>query len=335
MILVTGGTGLVGSHLLLQLLKDNKRIRALCRESSNLNQVKKVFGYYDKDADTLFSKIDWVIGDITMLPTLQNAFTNVTMVYHCAAYISFDPAAYKMLKKVNTVGTANIVNLCIANKVQKLCYTSSIAAIGHGPTDSIVTENNDWTTNDVNVYALTKYAAEMEVWRGAREGLSVAIVNPGVILGPGFWNKGSGKLFTTASKGTAFYPPGGTGFVDVQDVAKAMQALSHAKIDDQRYIMVAENCSYGLILAKISDQLGKKPPSKELKLWQLQIARVLDLIANRILGKKRLITKDSIKALAERQFYDNSKIKKDLNFTFTAVDTSIERYCKLFLQDHE
>ena len=206
MILVTGGTGLVGAHLLLQLVKNHDSVRAIHREGSNLQNVEKVFSYYEEDATKLFQTIDWVCADINDIPALEEAFTDVEYVYHAAAMISFDPGDFEQLMKINVEGTANIINLAVANSIKKLCNVSTIGTIGKSLNGKPADEKSEWSDENINVYAKSKYAAEMEVWRGSQEGLSVVMVNPGVILGPGFWNTGTGALFKTAHKGYRFYP---------------------------------------------------------------------------------------------------------------------------------
>ena len=166
---------------------------------------------------------------------------DIDYVYHCAALISFDTKDYYKLRKINIEGTANIVNLCITHKVKKLCYVSSIAALGNTLDQSIITEETHWNTEaDNSVYAISKYGAEIEVWRGAQEGLNSVIVNPGVILGPGFWHSGSGVLFKKVYKGLSHYVTGTTGYVDVIDVVEIMTQLIHSDINNQRYIIVSE-----------------------------------------------------------------------------------------------
>ena len=193
---------MVGTHLLLHLLQNNTNtaVRAIYRNESNLKQVEQIFSYYTENTSELFNKIEWVLADINDIPALETAFKDVEYVYHSAALISFDPGDYRKLKKINATGTANIVNLCLAFKVKKLCYVSTTGAIGKSAQGHRATEENDWTGQEANVYGLTKHRAEMEVWRGSQEGLPVVIVNPGIIIGPGFWNSGSGKLFATGNK---------------------------------------------------------------------------------------------------------------------------------------
>jgi nucleoside-diphosphate-sugar epimerase len=326
MVLVTGGTGLVGSHLLLRLLQDNFRVRAIYREGSNLKWVEKVFAYYTLNAGDLFSRIEWVKADLNDIPALEAAFQDVEVVYHTAAFISFDPRQYKELQKVNTEGTANLVNLCLAKKIKKLCYVSTIGAIGKSLNGTMAREDNEWIERDTNVYAITKHAAEMEVWRGIQEGLAAIIVNPGVIVGPGFWEKGSGELFTIANKGYTYYPPGGTGFVSVNDVIRTIRYLMDSTQKNERFILVAKNLRFQEILSLISKELGKSEPTKQLKFWQLQIGRSYDWAVNFFTGRGRRITKSTIKSLYERDLYANDKIKKVLPFEFEPLSEVI-RFC--------
>ncbi|WP_289038482.1 NAD-dependent epimerase/dehydratase family protein [uncultured Zobellia sp.] len=334
MILVTGGTGLVGSHLLLKLVQSGSSVRAIHRKQSNLERVRKIFGYYTDDAQTLFDKIEWIEADIIDIPALEIAFDQITHVYHTAALISFDPQNFDTLEKINTEGTANIVNLCISHGVQKLCYTSTIGAIGRTLGSGMADEENAWTPREANVYGLTKQAAEMEIWRGSQEGLPVVMVNPGVIIGPGFWHSGSGDLFTVAKKGYRFFPPGGTGFITVHDVIKMMVTLMGSEITNERYIAVAENLTFKEILTKTTVELGIKPPSVQLKYWQLEIGRWLDWLKNLFFKNGRRITKNSIHSLKHREIYNNQKIKNALNFEFEALNKTISFCCQKFKEEY-
>ena len=333
MILVTGGTGLVGAHLLLKLLQKGHPVRAIHRKSSNLEHVQKVFGYYGEQPKSLFDQIEWVEADIIDIPALEVAFKGVDRVYHAAALISFDPDEHDILQKINAEGTANVVNLCITNQVKKLCYVSTIGAIGKTFDGSMATEETPWTPQEANVYGLSKYAAELEVWRGSQEGLPVAIINPGVIVGPGFWDSGSGALFTVAKKAYNFYPPGGTGFIAVQDVVDMMVQLMESPIKNERFIAVAENWNYKKILTLISRELGIKSPTKKLKFWQLEVGRWIDWTTNLLFKNGRKITKSHIRALKNQQQFDNRKIRDALGFEFTDLEKEIRFCCAKFMEE--
>lgn len=334
MVLVTGSTGLVGAHLLLKLAKDNLNVRALYRTPKKIEQVKKIFSYYSPDFQSLFNKIDWVQGDILELPSLDTAFKQVTHVYHCAAFISFSPSDFNKLERVNREGTANIVNMCIAKKVNKLCYVSTIGAIGRPITGGKANEETEWSRQYANPYALTKYLAEMEVWRGAQEELKVVVVNPGVILGPGFWESGSGTFFNTANKGYSYYPPGGSGFVNVADVVNIMVKLMNSEIYGERFITVATNSSYKDILSAIAKSMDKKPPHKKLKLWQLQLGKYADLIRHLLTRKPRTITNSTIYGLKHPTKFDSSKVKQALGYEFESLDKVVDLSAKLFIEEH-
>ena len=157
MILVTGGTGLVGAHLLYQLLIENEGLKAICRRSSDLNLVKKVFGYYTEDVDSVFNRIEWFEADITDVVSLEKAFENVKEVYHSAALVSFDPKDYVAMRKINIEGTSNIVNLCIDHNIKKLCFVSSIGTIEKSVNNKVIDEDCEWNPEMNNYgYAITK-----------------------------------------------------------------------------------------------------------------------------------------------------------------------------------
>jgi len=333
MILVTGGTGLVGAHLLYRLASNNDAVRAIYRTERKLDNVKNVFSCYTEDSASLFKSIEWVQADILDIPLLSEAFKDITHVYHCAAFVSFEPNKYQLLRHTNIEGTANIVNLCISNNIEKLCYVSSIATIGNSVNNKPITENTEWNPeNDNSVYAITKYGAEMEVWRATQEGLNAVIVNPGVILGAGIWRYGSGNLFKKAHKGIKYYTSGSVGLVDVKDVVSIMIKLLNSDIKNERYILVAENWTYKQFLQTMAKAVNTKPPKKEAKLWLLQLAWKFDWLTHKLTGKRRQLTKQLVASLHSDTNYSNTKIKSALDFEFKSIDKSIATIGNLYLK---
>jgi len=334
MILVTGGTGLVGSHLLFKLTQKGHRVRAIYRTKKKIDAVRHVFSYYLENIEDSFSKIEWVEGDITDIPKLTEAFKGITHVYHCAAFISFDPNYYHSLRQINIDGTANVVNLCISNNIEKLCYVSSIAAIGKEPSDKLITEESPWNKDDDHsVYAITKYGAEMEVWRGCQEGLNVVIVNPGVIIGSGFWRFGSGSFFKRIYKGLKYYTTGTTGYVSVNDVVNIMTLIMDGNIKNERYIVIAESLTFQSFFTKIANALNVEPPKKKASSFLLQIAWRMDWLRSKIKGKHRRLVKHSVNSIQSITNYDNSKVKSHLNYEFNSVDYAISSTSQKFLSD--
>jgi dihydroflavonol-4-reductase len=324
MILVTGGTGLVGAHLLLHLVENEAEIVAIYRNKNTINKPKQLFQQFQKKAE--FSKIIWIEADILDIPSLEIAFQNIEYVYHCAAQISFDPKDENLLRKINIEGTANIVNFCIDKKVKKLCHVSSIAALGDlKEHETILTEEIEWNPEASHSdYAITKYGAEMEVWRGQQEGLKVVIVNPGVIFGSTIWKTGSGTFFTKIKSNFPFYANGSTGYVGVFDVVKIMRLLMTSEINGERFSLVSENLSFKEIIGLIASKMNAKKPTFEIKPWMTSIYWRLDWIVSTVFRTKRVLTKNAATSIHSKEIINNDKIKNALNYDFQSIENVIE-----------
>ncbi|RTY82628.1 NAD-dependent epimerase/dehydratase family protein [Flavobacterium sp. ZB4P23] len=328
MILVTGGTGLVGTHLLLHLIENGEKVRAIYRSAASMEKTKSLFAIYKKES--LFEQIEWIPADITEIPSLEIAFQNIDSVYHCAALISFDPKDEDALRKTNIEGTANIVNFCIAYKIKKLCFVSSIATLGDLlPHEKFITEETEWNPEKYHTdYAISKYGAEMEIWRGQQEGLDVIIVNPGIILGPvpkfRDWEQGSGQLFTKVKKGLQFYTLGSTGFVAVTDVVRIAHQLMQSEIKNERFTLIAENSVYRDILNTMADALGVKRPETHTKPFFMEILWRLDWCVSTIFQQKRKLSHATAKASYSKNRYSNEKIKNRLKTDFTNITDYIK-----------
>lgn len=329
MVLVTGGTGLVGAHLLLHLVENEESVRAIYRNLNTVQKTKNLFSLYKKE--TLFKKIDWIQADIIDVPSLEMAFEKVDYVYHCAALISFDPKDEDALRKTNIEGTANIVNFCIANGVKKLCFLSSISALGDlKENEKIITEEAEWNPEKHHSdYAISKYGAEMEIWRGQQEGLETVIVNPGVIIGPGFWEQGSGLLFKKVVKGLSFYTKGTTGFIAVPDVVRMTVELMKNEHSNSRFTLVAENIAFQDLLNAIADSLKVKRPSIHASPFMVTLAYKIDWFLSNVLGQKRKLDRATAKASCTENRYSNEKIKSTLKTEFLDIHQYIKDISKL------
>ncbi|MFH6970318.1 NAD-dependent epimerase/dehydratase family protein [Flavobacterium petrolei] len=333
MILVTGGTGLVGAHLLLHLIESQsigtEKVRAIYRSVASLEKTKSLFSMYKKEA--FFEQIEWIQADITEVPSLEIAFQNIDTVYHCAALISFDPKDEDILRKTNIEGTANIVNFCIAYQIKKLCFISSIATLGDLlPHEKFITEETEWNPEKYhNDYAISKYGAEMEIWRGQQEGLEVIIVNPGVILGPGFREQGSGQLFTKVKNGLKFYTLGSTGFVAVTDVVRMAHELMESEIKNERFSLIAENSIFRDILNAMADALDVKRPEIHAKPFFMEILWRLDWFVSNVFQQKRKLSQATARASYSENTYSNQKIKDQLKTDFIDIHHYIKDISKL------
>ena len=333
MILVTGGTGLLGSHLLLELARSGKKVRALKRKSSETGQVRKVFSYYVQNADELLRNIEWFEGDLMDFGSIEDAMEGISEIYHAGAVVSFYPSDHKTMLKVNIEGTANLVNLALEKTISKFCYVSSVATLGRADNLGLTDEETYWKGSNTNSqYAISKYGAEREVWRGIEEGLNAVIVNPSVILGPGFWNENSG-MFRLVWEGLKYYTQGVNGYVDVRDVVKAMIQLMDSEILGQRFIVSSENVSYQQLFLLMAKYFDKPAPSVNVPPILTHIAWRVEAIRSFIRKTKPEVTKEMATTTSQKYFYSNEKIIKVLDFKFLPVEESIREICGMFMKD--
>jgi len=314
MVLVTGATGLVGSHLIKTLLQKGEQVRAL---------------YHNSLPPQSLQKAEWVKCDILDIIALEEALQDVKQVYHCAAIVSFSPKRKHLLYQTNIEGTANIVNACLDAGIEKLVYVSSVAALGKISNGELITEAIQWDSeSDNSEYGKTKYLAEMEVWRGIAEGLNAVIVNPGIILGSGDWNKGSAEIFKTIYKEFPWYSEGVNGFVDVADVVNAMILLMESNIQAQRFILSVDNLSYKTLFTEIARCFNKKPPHKNISPLLAAIVWRAEKVKSLLTGKDPMITKETAHSALAKVYYDNTKLVKFLpQFKYTSLKESLQRIC--------
>jgi len=318
---------------LYELLKTTPKVRAIFRDEKKFSLVKRIFSYYTQEVNVLFSNIEWIRANINDLPLLETAFTGVKQVYHCAAYVSFEPNKFDLLKQTNIEGTANIVNLCISYSIKKLCYVSSIATLGKPKKNKKINETTFWNPDaENNIYGISKYGAELEVWRGIQEGVNAVIVNPGVIIGPGIWEYGSGSIYKQIYKGLSYYPSGSVGCISVNDVVSIMIRLMKSTTTNDRFILVAENLSYKTLIYEIAKYLNVKPPKKQAPTLLLSVAWKADWLKHKLTGSKRILSKDLLKILSSKTTYDHTKIKEQLDFKFTSIKEISQKTAKHFLK---
>ncbi len=315
-IFVTGGTGLVGSHLIAELIKQGRYVRALYRR--NIPDIRGK------------EKVEWVKGDILDVISLEEAMQNVEQVYHCAAIVSFDPKHKHQMFATNIEGTANVVNISINAGVKKFCFVSSVSALGQKRKGGEIDESMNWNeeTSGSN-YGRSKYFAEMEVWRGIGEGLKAVIVNPVIILGAGNWNEGSSKIFKTAYEEFPYYTDGESGFVDIKDVVSIMTQLMESNISGERFIVSSENRKYKDIFTAIANAFGKKPPYRKVTPFMASLIWRFYSLKSMFSRDIGLLTRETAHSAQAAVKYNNNKIKNFLpSFTYTSIDETIKRVCR-------
>ena len=322
-IFITGGTGFVGSYLIAALInKGYKNITALKRQKSRTELI-----------GNLEAQVNWIEGDILNVLDLEEQMRGSEWVFHCAAVVSHDPRDSEKMKHINAGGTANVVNACLESGVQKLIYTSSIAALNRVKNSKILDEESYWTPDSpvTSKYGLSKYLAEQEVWRGAAEGLSVAISNPSVIIGSGYWNSPTPRFFKMVQKGLHFYPEGSTGFVDIRDVVKGLILLAESEIQNERFIFSGENLTYLDFFSTIAEALQRKPPKIKIP-QQLALVGAHGLYPiYRILGKNSPLPVDTARVTGFLNSYNSRKSRDILGLNYTPIAETIRQTADMML----
>lgn len=322
MQLVTGGTGIVGAHLLHHLTAAGE-VRALCRPGSDVQVVERIFRHYGPDHAGRLARIHWVYGDVHDMPSLEDAMTGVHHVFHAAALVSFDPRDARRLRHINTQGTANVVNTALLCGVRRLCHVSSTATMGRRA-GSAVDESLPWTPDEhTSGYAWSKYEAELEVYRGIAEGLDAVIANPAVVIGPGAPGRSSMMLAERLRKGTHSHPPGSNGFVDARDVATGLTRLMEHGGTGERYLLVGDHSSYAELFRRYAEGFGHAAPMHALAPWMLEIAWRVEHLRSLLTGDRPLVTRYTAHSACSQRSYDTTRAN-GIGITFRPLQESVD-----------
>lgn len=312
----------MGSHLITALIQQGKEVKAIYR-----NVVPEFRGS---------DKVNWQKADILDILSLEDAMEDVDQIYHCAAIVSFSPKSKEILSRTNIEGTANVVNAALTAGIKKLLFVSSVAALGRIRKDPLINESMNWSKETSNSeYGKTKYLAEMEVWRGAAEGLPSVVVNPTIILGESDWTKGSTKIFQSVYNEFPWYTEGVSGFVDVQDVVKAMILLMESEVVGERFILNADNVSYKQLFDEIASCFAKKPPYKKVTPFIANLVWRYEGLKSLFSGVDPLLTRETASTAQAKVYFDNSKLLKQLpQFRYSSISETIERICNYLKHKH-
>ena len=327
-VLITGATGLIGSHLTAHVLLKGESVSAFVRKNSKRENIKEVLSFYTEDYEAYYNNIKFITGDITDYFSVSDALEGIDEVYHCAGMVDFNEKKLKQLLLINETGTSNLINAALDRKGIRVCHISSIATIPNHDKKPIIDEQIFWKSSPKNAaYSISKYNAEREAWRGIAEGLDLFMINPSIVLGAGCWNQSTGKIIEECRKGVKFYTNGITGFVDVRDVAEIMFKLMKSKITAQRFILNGENKSYKSLLFRFHEAFGNNAPSIKAGKFSLSIATFLDYL----FSKERRLNKQVVESLLSESYFSNEKIKTETGHEFYPIDETINYIVKKYI----
>jgi len=323
MILITGASGFLGQHLVRHLSAKGEAVRALYHKHA-------------PDAALLdLPNITWQQCDLLDIYDVEDAMQGVTDIYHCAAMVSFDPRQKERMVHINTECTATVINQALEQGIRRMVHVSSVAALGRTINNKPITEEVEWEESNQNSgYGVSKYMAEMEVWRGMGEGLMAVVVNPAIILGAGDWQKGSARLIKTVYDQFPFYTGGTTGWVDIHDVINALYMLMQSDVTGERYILSSGNYAFKDIFTRMADAMYRKAPHiKAGNLLTSTVARLSEW-KSRIGGSEMFITRENARNAQSTSHYDNSKLLKAFpEFKYTDIQDTVTEMAAAYMKE--
>jgi len=323
-IFLTGGTGLLGSHILQDLLQHSEvQIIALKRKSSSMDLVPDD------------SRITWMDANLDDVDILLPEIKKCSIVIHAAGMLSVHERDMDILQKINGKGTAHMINLAIEAKVDRFVHVSTVASLGREK-DGLVTEDDFFEIHPLtSAYAKSKYSGDQEVYRGIAEGLSVNIIRPSLILGSGQWNGGSDSIIQNVNRGIPYYPGGGTGMVDVRDAAKMCRMMAFCEDDQLDIICNWHNLNFLEMQSEIAKNLGVSAPTKKLPNWIKGVIWRVEKVKSWLTGKPTILSQSSLERASNTYFYSNKKSKEVFQFEYRPWQSTIADSCEIFLEYQE
>lgn len=325
-IAVTGGTGLIGSHLVAELLKRGCRVKLLVRDMRRIGQLRETLSRMG--AESYYGRIEFCETELNNPHTLTSALTDIEVVFHCAALVTLDPEEDEKVVLVNTEITTHVVDACLRCGVELLVHISSIATLGECRIGQNTVDEMCILSNPVgrSSYSVSKIYAENTVQRGMVEGLRAVIVNPSVVIGEGDLNSSSSRLVAYAMRRRLFYTNGVKGYVDVRDVARAAVGLAEMpQAIGKRFIVSAENLTFGTLFSMAARISGHWPPLIPVGRRVLTGIYKVEKLLNKWFGRRPILSETLIANACDESYYDNSRMKNLVGFTYTPIRETLER----------
>lgn len=313
-VLVTGGTGFIGSNLALALLAEGCNVRVLRRRDSDLRALG--------NAD-----VEHCIGDLRDASSLRRALKGCDTVFHTAAMVSYWRKERDEMYDVNIGGTRNLVELCLGLGVRRLIHTSSVAAVGYSEEGGLAQESNEfnWDRFDIG-YRTSKHLAEREVQEGVKRGLEAVIVNPSIVIGPRDIHFHGGQLIRDIHKKRIFYYiTGGMNIVYVDDVVRGHILAARQGRSGERYVLCGENLTHKEIISTIAEIVGGLRPFFRFPPGAVRmIAATAEGIGN-LLNVKPWVTRELLASSGMTYYFSCDKARREFGYQMTPFREAVRR----------
>ncbi len=315
-VLVTGGGGFVGSHLVRLLVSRGNRVRVLARTLASAKILSDL-------------NIEVVLGDLKDPESLKSAAEGCQQVFHCAADYRLWSPNFRELYENNVDGTENLLKVCQQSGVEKVVYTSSVAAVGIPKNGQAGDENTPVKLDDmIGHYKRSKFLAQQVALDYARSGYPVYIVNPSTPIGSHDWKPtATGKIIVDFLNGRMpAYVDTGLNLVAVEDVALGHLLCLERGQPGRLYILGHQNLTLKQILETLAGLTGRKAPSVRLPYPLVYaLAWTENLVTSGLLRKQPHIPLEGVKMAKKRMWFSNERALRELGFQPTSVEQALSR----------
>jgi dihydroflavonol-4-reductase len=321
--LVTGSAGLIGSNVVKVLLDAGVDVRAMVLPGEDTRNLVKL-------------DVEKIEGNVLDLPSIDRALTGCDTLFHLAAVYSIWEKDRSIFYKVNVQGSRNVLWAARKAGVEKVVYTSSVAALGIKPGLELADEDTEFNQFHLATdYVLTKYLSQEEALSFAREGLPLVVVNPCFPFGEGDkLPTPTGKVIVDIVNGTnKMYFKGGLNVVDVMDVARGHFLAAEKGKNGEKYILGNQNFTIKAFFKKVAEIAGVTAPFIPTSVFLAKrVGQVLEKIAN-LTGTPPLTTAKEVPYMAQHLFYDVKKSKEKLGLELTPIEDSLRRSIDWFRRE--
>ncbi len=313
-VLVTGGTGFVGSYLVKLLVENGHTVRVLYRSAKKLKIL----------AGLTYEAIE---GDLHDIDILQEACEGCDIVYHVAAKADYWKDDDKeALLRINVDGTRNVLTAAKSAGVKRVIFTSSASAVGFRKDGTASDETEPFNLPPERFwYAYSKVKAEEVVAEFVADGLDVVTLNPTVIIGPGDLNAISGTFIIESARFQWAVPmsSGGLAVIDVRDVAQAhLNAMTRGR-SGERYVLNTANYPYSIWFKMIAEACDVRAPIFSSPDWMLEpTARLIEFL--RKLGLQTPMDANQTRLGGTNVFFDGRKAYEEIFTPQIDIKTSLE-----------
>jgi len=308
-VLVTGANGLLGAHVVRELLSRRYFVRAMVREQSNLKALNGL-------------DIEFYFGQVTEIGDVAEASQDCSFIIHAAARTAQKPSGLESYRLPNITSTTNCINVCRNQPVKRLVYVSTANCFGNGTIENPGNEQrpfNQWMKK--SGYAYSKYLAQQKVLEAVKnKKLNAVVVNPTFIIGANDVKPGSGQIFShILNKKIALYPPGGKNFVDAESAATGVVNAMEKGRTGECYLLAGENITYKNFFKMAAEIAGENPMFVPVPRFLMRGLGVWGDFSEKVLNRPLQINSVNARMLCMDNYYTPAKAMKELNLPLTSL----------------